>query len=528
MGQTEPVQIADLSEIRYRADSIAAGARLAYVVFGAGVVYVAATWEGANRPLIAGLFAVLAAGALVAERLPAERIVRSRAREAFFLGWSFFWIAVIAVITAADGGAESPLALLFFLPLVFAALSYPLTSVVAIGAVCELTFVGIGSMLGPPDPVQLGFVAACLALTAVLCAWQAHTHDRRRAELALISRSDPLTGCLNRRGFEERVAAELAEALRNATPLAIVMLDLDRFKEINDTRGHAAGDELLRWTVGTIGQIIRPMDAIGRLGGDEFAVLLPGTGDSDALAAAERMRDSLVGRVEVTAGVACFPTQGVDLEELLRHADAELYAVKQGRARPEVAPGRRELSWAAALARAVDLRMADSDGHSNRVAQYAAVIGAELDWSENDVGPLRMAAMLHDVGKVSIPDRILRKPGLLDPEELEAIRRHPAEGAELVARVDGLEPILPWIRHAHEHFDGSGYPDGLSGEAIPPAARILLVADAYDAMTSDRPYSPAVAHDVAIEELRRCAGQQFDPRCVAALEAGLSRTREAA
>jgi HD-GYP domain-containing protein (c-di-GMP phosphodiesterase class II) len=183
---------------------------------------------------------------------------------------------------------------------------------------------------------------------------------------------------------------------------------------------------------------------------------------------------------------------------------------------------RKELSWATTLANAVDTRMAVQHEHSTNVGEYAAAIGRELGWAENEVGLLRMAGILHDVGKVVVPDRILRKPGLLTEEEFEAIKPFPAAGAELVARIEGMEPILPWIRYSHERIDGKGYPDGLVGEAIPLGARILHVADAYDSMTSKRTYRPPLSLDQALSELRSGAGSQFDPNCVAALEGYLA------
>jgi putative nucleotidyltransferase with HDIG domain len=173
--------------------------------------------------------------------------------------------------------------------------------------------------------------------------------------------------------------------------------------------------------------------------------------------------------------------------------------------------------------------MAVQHEHSSAVADHAAAIAEELGWSRTELALLRMAAMLHDVGKVSVPDRILRKPGPLTDAEFAEVAKHPETGAEIVGRIGSLAPIVPWIRHAHEHWDGSGYPDGLSGEAIPLASRVLLVADAFDAMTSDRPYRKARSHDGALEELRRHAGSQFDPRCVAIFDEHLTlRVREPA
>jgi putative nucleotidyltransferase with HDIG domain len=258
------------------------------------------------------------------------------------------------------------------------------------------------------------------------------------------------------------------------------------------------------------------MDSLGRLGGDEFAILVPGAGAADARDVADRVRDALAERVSVSAGVASFPADGVDRDSLHRHADADLYAAKNGRAAGTRGPS-RDLSFAAALASAVNLRMAVPDEHSSAVSHYAYAIAERLGFSDVELAMLRLAAILHDVGKVSVPARILRKPGPLTGDEFEHVKAHPAAGAEIVAHVDGLSPVAHWIRHSHEHVDGSGYPTGLRGEAIPLASRVLLVADAFDAMTSTRPYGTPLPPEVALEELRLGAGRQFDARCVDAL-----------
>jgi diguanylate cyclase (GGDEF)-like protein/putative nucleotidyltransferase with HDIG domain len=506
----------DFSEIRSRIESIGAGLRLTLVLSAAGFGYATATWEQPNRPLIASICGLGAVLALLVYLLPHERIVRSGMREPFFVLWSVANIALAAGLAAADGGAQSPYALLFFLPLILAALSYPLWSVVAIGVLDYLAYLAVGVLAGRPAPEYAGFFALCLAATALLCAWQASTQERRRRELSRVSRADPLTGALNRRGFAERFEAELSGAARSGRPLGLVMLDLDRFKQVNDVHGHAAGDEILRWTVSSLQPTLRPTDALARIGGDEFAILLPAAGRYDTTEIAQRVRATLAERVSVSVGVACFPLDGADRDELERHADAELYAGKKSS--PLFRPSGKELSWATALAQAVDDRMAVKHEHSLKVAEYAGAIARQLGWPEAELELLHIAAILHDVGKVSVPDHILRKPGELTEKEWAEIRKHPLAGADIVARIEGLEPIVPWIRHAQEHFDGSGYPDELSGEAIPLAARILHVANAFDSMTTDRPHRPAISHDEALAEVRRHAGTQFDERCVTALE----------
>jgi diguanylate cyclase (GGDEF)-like protein len=514
--------VADWSEIRFRADTVRAGVRLAAFTVAAGSAYAGVTWDEPNRPLLLALFGGMLLLAAVMTRLPIERLVRARRREYFFFAWSLVSIALAAGAVAADGGGTTPLVLLFFPPLVFAALSYPLWSVVLLSAFTELAFV-LTSAIGALDPAPVAFSAAALGMIAVLCAWQAQTHERRRQELADISRADPLTGCLNRRGFEEQLRAELDEGTRTGHPLTILTLDLDDFKRVNDTHGHAAGDELLCWTVDQLGGIMRSTDALGRIGGDEFALLLRGADAIEGAEAAERVRATLGGRISAAVGRATFPTDGIDEPELLRHADAALYASKQRR--PAQATGRRDLSWAAVMARAVDLRTGDE--HSQQVAHLAGAIAEELAWDPGDIMLLRIAAMLHDLGKVSISDRILRKPSTLNAREYDEVKRHSEVGSELIARVEGLEPIVPWVRHANERYDGSGYPEGLSGDAIPPAARILFAADAFVAMTSHRPYRLRMASEEAMAEMRRCAGTQFDPECVRALEGIVDAEAEA-
>jgi diguanylate cyclase (GGDEF)-like protein len=503
----------DFSEVRSRVESIGAGVRLTLAVCAAGWLYVAATWDQPSRKLIASLFGIGAIVALMFVLIPHERVVRSRWREPFFVLWSVVNIGLTTVVVAADGGATSPLALLFFVPVVFAALSYPLVSVIAIGALDYVAYIAVGVAGQRPDQQYVGFFAFSLACVAVLCGWHARNQDRRREALSRVSRADPLTGCLNRRGFEERLEAELSRAARAGRPLGFVMLDLDRFKEINDTRGHAAGDELLRWAVEVMGEAVRPMDTIGRIGGDEFAVMLPGAGPDDSAVVAGRLQDALGDRAPASIGIACFPTDGADGDELHRAADAKLYAGKRGRS-PQLKLTAKELSWATTLARAVDERMAVQHEHSWKVAEYCVAIAQRLGWSEPEIELLQMAAILHDVGKVSIPDHVLRKREPLTEKDWVSIRQNPVRGAEMVSRIQGLETIVPWVRHSHENFDGSGYPDALSGDAIPLACRILHVADAFDAMTSGRPYRRPMTVSEAIEELRENAGTQFDPQCV--------------
>jgi diguanylate cyclase (GGDEF)-like protein len=334
-------------------------------------------------------------------------------------------------------------------------------------------------------------------------------------ETKFLADHDALTRLLNRRALLRELEALCGRHAENAQQLALDFLDLDNFKEINDTRGHAAGDDVLRWAVDVMNEVVRPMDVVGRIGGDEFAIVVPGAGPDDSAVIAGRVQKALADRAPSSVGVACFPTDGADREELQRAADGGLYVGKRGRARPAgIKLTAKELSWATALARAVDERMAVQHEHSWKVAEHCVAIASRLGWSEHDLELLQMAAILHDVGKVSIPDHILRKRYPLTDKEWEAIKLNPVRGAEMVGRIQGLESIVPWVRHTHERPDGAGYPDGLGADAIPEACRILHIADAFDAMVSGRPYRRPMTYDEALEELRRFAGAQFDSKFV--------------
>jgi diguanylate cyclase (GGDEF)-like protein/putative nucleotidyltransferase with HDIG domain len=500
-----------------RVATFSAGIWLTYVVCATSAIYVAVTWERPHRVLLLATFGAGMMGGLIASRLPRERIVRSRFREVFFLGWSLLDLLLIVIATWADGGTASPVALTFFIPVVFAAMSYPLVSVLGVGGLSVSSYLILAATLGGGGWAYQGLFAVMLACTGAMSAWQARNHDHQRAALMEVSRADPLTGCLNRRGFEERAMAEISAATRRAGQGAVVVLDIDHFKPVNDRFGHAAGDELLRWVVQTLKEVVRPNDAIGRIGGDEFAVLFADIDPADALDGTGRIRAALSERAPCSLGLASFPMDGVELEELMRVADVRLYGSRHGRPDRDVTGPAERLSWAATLAHAVDMRMNAAHEHSRAVADLAVSIATGLGWQPDMLGMLRMAAMLHDIGKVTVPDEILCKPGRLTAEEFEQMKGHSVAGAELVSRIEGLDVIVSWIRHSHESFDGSGYPDGLRGEAIPQASRILLVADAFDAITSTRPYREGLSSEHACEELKRHAGSQFDPACVQAL-----------
>jgi diguanylate cyclase (GGDEF)-like protein len=322
----------DPGYLRFRQGSVKLGCLttvIASMMIGA---YVAGTWsDKPHRGAIVALLAVALVSVVLMVVFRAERVVETRWCDFFFGVWSISYVVIITSFAMLDGGAASPLALTFFPVLVFAAICYPLRLAVSIGVGSMAGIVVAGIATGSDQTYVTVFVAGCLGLTAVMCSWQALTLERQRRELARASRTDHLTGCLNRRGFHEHTQAELARAFRSGDPVTLVLVDLDDFKAVNDAHGHAAGDELLCWVVERLRAGLRPSDAAGRLGGDEFALLLPGIDTDAARPVVERLRSVLAERTSASFGVAAHPAHA-DAEALLAHADAELYVEKRKRA----------------------------------------------------------------------------------------------------------------------------------------------------------------------------------------------------
>jgi diguanylate cyclase (GGDEF)-like protein len=377
------------------------------------------------------------------------------------------------------------------------------------------------------------FLFAALAGPLVaISLYQRSTHKALDAiRLAL---TDPLTGLGNHRHFHERLQRELAHADENGGLVSLCFLDIDDFKRVNDQFGHPTGDRILS----QVAARLRQGGESFRLGGDEFAVLLPGMDEQLALSTArsivQRIAETELGKtgaVTVSAGVATFPQHGRERDSLIRLADGALYWAKEhGKnqvrlARADVAElseFRRVASGvdrvarfraAASLARAVDSRDAYTGSHSERVASLSAQIAEQLNLSVDEIELTRLAGSLHDLGKLAIPEEILRKPAALSDAERLVLERHPQIGYRMLESL-GVDPIADWVLHHHERWDGLGYPDGLAGEEIPLGARIIFVADAFDAMTSDRLYRAALTFEEAVAEVERCAATQFDPDVV--------------
>ena len=342
---------------------------------------------------------------------------------------------------------------------------------------------------------------------------------------------DPLTGLRNHREFHETVAQELARCRRSAARFSVALLDLDGFKGVNDSAGHAAGDRLLHEVGVALEGAARAGDIVFRVGGDEFAVLVPEAGPEEAEAAVKRIvqaGSTVDSRIGVSWGVATWPVDGTEKDAVIALADERLYDMKRARgsrAATVAKPHEAFVSAIAALVEALEHKDAYTASHAQGVAELSEAVGRRLGLEGEELRVLGHAALLHDIGKIAIPTEILVKPEALTPDEFDVIKSHAAVGAGMVARIPGLEPVAPLVRHAHERWDGGGYPDGLAGEDIPLGARVVSVCDAFHAMTSDRPYRSAMNAAEAVAELQRGAGRQFDPAVVSALLRELARSR---
>ena len=364
----------------------------------------------------------------------------------------------------------------------------------------------------------------------------------RQAKLQYIASRDDLTQLQNRRIFYERLQEELESAERARKQLSIVMIDVDDLKAINDEFGHQVGDVILRQFGRTLNRTAGPDAVTARLGGDEFAVIMPNASRREADQLAWKIWDQLNEAplwenghasiyLGVSIGVGGYPWGGTELEEVIHWADAKLYANKlerKGFDRGRRGAGDNRLSSAVVevLSTALDIRDKMTHRHARRVAHMAAGVAKEMGLSQQQVLEIEYAAALHDIGKIGVADSILRKASPLDADEWKDMRRHSELGYEILKGIDFLRDAAEIVWAHHERFDGLGYPRGLAGEEIPLGARVFGVVDAYDAMTSRRPYRQAMSRDQACVEVLRNSGTQFDSAVVDAFLAMVRRSPE--
>jgi len=364
------------------------------------------------------------------------------------------------------------------------------------------------------------------------------------AELSHLQQRDPLTkSLLSLVAFRTQLELDVSRAHRYGNPLSVALLDIDGFRHLNLERGYPAGDAVLVAVGRMIGERTRVHDLACRVGGDEFALLLPETGTAAALQTVQRILVELedleaggVRGISASVGIAALEADQTP-EALLAGARAGVEQARAAGGRQAAVFGGGETGAdllelghgdvIAALASALQERDRYTGEHSESVVDLTARVGDALGVGAEEIARIRTAALLHDIGKVGVPDEILHKPGPLDDREWEIMHQHPVIGERILRAIPGLGLVARMVRHEHERWDGGGYPDGLVATGIPIGSRIILACDAYHAMVSDRPYRKAMQHADAMSELSSNAGTQFDPDVVEALVGYLFGRRQA-
>ncbi|MFZ5611662.1 MAG: diguanylate cyclase, partial [Bacillota bacterium] len=358
-------------------------------------------------------------------------------------------------------------------------------------------------------------------------------------ELKGMAQRDSLTRLYNHSYLKQRLGAELEKARNNNSSLSFMLLDFDNFKYYNDTFGHPAGDELLKVFGRMLEAKLRQNDIIGRYGGDEFGIILTDTDEEKALEIGERIRKATlelafpnkeympVKALTISVGIASFPKDGSDAAELIRTADEALYNAKRNRKNKvklyfsafkglekELGSESSILATVRTLISIINAKDRYTYGHSEKVMEYSEMIAGKMGIKGQDLLDLKLAALLHDIGKIDIDPEVLNKKDPLTREEWELMKEHPERGARLLMECKILKQAGVITLYHHERYDGKGYPHGLAGEDIPLGSRIIAVADSFDAMTTKRSYKKAKDMNEAILELKKGAGEQFDPKIV--------------
>jgi diguanylate cyclase (GGDEF)-like protein len=393
------------------------------------------------------------------------------------------------------------------------------------------------------DVITVTLTAALVAAIVLLLIFRSAQARLTRQTAALVesSRRDPLTGLLN----HGALAGHLAEAIEGAraaeAPIGVALVDLDNFRLLNDTHGHRAGDTALLAVATELRRHLPPEAVVGRYGPDEFLAIAPAAAVVGLEPAIESLRAALADMslqfeaserlpITVSAGICTYPEHGASVTVLLAAASRILEEAKAsggdtirvaGGPEDEASPSSSGFDVLHGLVLAIDTKDRYTKRHSEDVARYGAYLGERLGLEPELVETIRLAGLLHDVGKIGIPDPVLRKPGKLTAEEYEIVKQHVALGDSIVRDVPGIELVRAGIRHHHERWDGDGYLDRLAGEEIPLIARILAVGDAFSAMTTTRPYRKALDVREALNRLEDAAGSQLDERLVVAFVAGI-------
>lgn len=472
--------------------------------------------------------------------------------------------AFLSVLISHTGGFASPFIICYAYLILNLSEQGDVANILLYGALFHLSFAGAffhlhGDLSFYLDP---RFLVVCLIYGTLLFRAARLTRkireqvtSLRRSKLALeefakdlknsqesmerLSHQDPVTGLYNFRYFRRLLVRELERAKRYKTGLSLLIIDVDHFRTYNEILGHQLGDQALKNIAEIIKANIRDLDIVARYVADEFILLLQDADVDLAMVIANRIKQTVEesfferqdqlpsGNLTVSIGISAFPESAQEMNELIKAAEDALYKVQLSRKNlikvysNIVGELRQELSDSTSMAETlqtlllvVNARDRYTFGHSERVVKYALAIGRELGLDSVQLNQLKYGGFFHDIGKIEIDREILNKREPLTSVEWELVKKHPLFGVSILEPIHGLDSILCIVRNHHERFDGRGYPDALAGEGIPLTARILAVADSYDAMRSNRPYRQALSRAAAVQELLEGRGKQFDPKAV--------------
>lgn len=455
---------------------------------------------------------------------------------------NFIFVFIFFTVILLSGAQSSEYKFLFLFIIITTIIQSGLKQGLIVACVSSVGILAMDIICAPNLAVNQYFqddlvLAGVFILTAWPLGFYVKIANEHIEELKNLANVDGLTGVYNHRYFHEILKEKIVSCEKDSTPISMIFMDIDYFKNYNDLYGHQSGDEVLKTIGNLLKNAIRKDDIAARYGGEEFALILPDTSEKEAIRVAENIRKIIEetyfegeenqpnGKITVSIGISVYPDKAKNDVELIKSADDALYRAKffnknrietytsiLDELKKDIDEQHIDLVTSIkTLISVINAKDRYTYGHVERVVFYCKLLAKKLNLSEEDNKNFIYGAYMHDIGKINISKEILNKKMPLTKDEWEIMKQHPANGVDIIKPVESLKSITPMILYHHERYDGKGYPDGLKGQNIPYLARVLTVVDSFDAMTSNRPYNTRKTYQEAIEELKRCSGSQFDP-----------------